>query len=211
MKKLIVILLFLAYQTQVNAQESKLKFQFNFETVFRMHTQEYAINSVLENNDIAISKNGFVPAYLDLEYFFLNNTSIALGMGISLNQGKNYKMIGMPASLRIRQYVQDLHLSFGFRLDYESSGLSLYNNQTAIDLNNNNIQSSFVQLNNRFWHLGAIVSYDFAPNIRINVGYAVQIGAAKWQAEYANFSNEINEKNNHYAYVSVGYRFKTRE
>jgi hypothetical protein len=221
MRKITLLLSALFFTVAANAQTQETETTTKKDAVFNWYVgfgavvnPDYAINDNLR--EAGIHRIADVMPSLTLGWTATTDKlDVDMEFGaagiIKDKKGNGYQMAQVPILLRI-QYAaikkEKLALMGGLSCSYVMSNLSIFSNDTNVDMNDLNPMnnSGYIMLRNNSMFLGPSVSLKLFDEsklaMKVNMGYDFAVSNTRWKSDYANIQNPVRENGNRF-YVNL--------
>jgi len=223
MKKITFLLLLItsisfAQQTAEDTNEKReVNFYFGLGAILH---PDYNINSNLVDGGVKSISDVTPAAVVGWTTTFKNNLSLSMEFG-STTMWRNRKkdgsqLIQIPASIRLHYLfakTSKLQFSAGANVSLVASSLSVFSDDTVIDMNNLNpdTNTGYMLFRNSSWFAGPSASLNFLDSagktsFTLTAGYDFCFTNSKWKSDYARISNPVKE-NGGRAFITFGIPF----
>lgn len=220
MKKSFLLLIAFFAISFANAQDGK-------ETI----TWHYSVGAII-NPDFNINQNlkatgvhriadamPFVNFGWSAEVNDKINLDVDFGVATSLygkkNEGHNF--VQVPVSVKVLYAFiekEKFEVSAGINGSYVFNDLSIYANNTVIDVNNLNPSENtgYIRLNNQSIFVGPSMAFTFLKDkkhpLKLVMGYDFAVTNNRWKSDYATLANSVKE-NGGRGYIQLNIPFGT--
>jgi hypothetical protein len=189
--------------TETQPEEPKFEWYFGFGAILQ---PDYNINSNLLDAGVK-SLPDVTPAFVvGWDVTFTNRLAFSMEFGSSSlfnNRKKDgSQLIQVPISARLQYIIANggkLKFSAGANISYVTSSLSVFSDDTEIDMDdiNPNTNTGYLLFRNNSLFAGPTASLKFVNNgktyFTLTAGYDFSITNSKWKSDYARITNPVKE------------------
>lgn len=213
MKKVTLLLLLmltakgLAQETETT-QNKEPKFEWYFGAGAIIHP-DYNINHNLKEAGVKGLPDVTPAAVVGWNVSFKNRLSFSMEFGSSSlfnNRKKDgSQLIQIPASARLHYIIADgnrLQFSAGANVSFVASSLSVFSDDTVIDMDNLDptTNTGYLLFRNSSWFAGPSASLKLVDKgktfLTVTAGYDFCFTNSKWKSDYAKITNPVRESGN---------------
>jgi hypothetical protein len=211
MKKIFLPLLFLL-ATKSFAQEPETKDNNTFELYFGAGVAffpDFNINSNLAEAGVKQLPDAAPAAVIGWKAAFENKLSLSMEFGSASlfnNRKKDgSQLVQVPISMRMHYTIVNgnrLRFSAGADVSYVYSSLSVFSDNTVIDMDNLDPETNtgYLLFRNSSWFTGPSASLDLVDEgktfMTFTAGYGFCFTNSKWKSDYAKITNPVHENGN---------------
>lgn len=183
-------------------------FKVNTTIGFGTQILDLKINDLLQSQGLATMETVLPEFSIGINYFG-KKVSVDTELGILYDNpdrnGNENKYVSYAVRGRVHyNLINKFKFAFttGLNLTFSGNQLDIYSQNNTIDLNTLNpiYNAGHVSLKNHLFYVGPSVAvYLFKSSsfpIRVNAGYELALSRGRWNSDFANVVNSVNERGN---------------
>lgn len=214
MKKVSLLLLLLLFAATGFAQQTTS--ESNTDTEFEIYfgagvifQPDYNINSNLVQAGVKKLPDATPAAVIGWKAMFENGVALSFEFGSASlfnNRKKDgSQLVQVPINLRLQYTLAEgnrLRFSAGADVSYVYSSLSVFSDNTVVDMDNLDPEANtgYLLFRNSSWFAGPSASLDLTDEgktfITFTAGYGFCFTDSKWKSDYAKITNPVTENGN---------------
>lgn len=220
MKKIFFALITLFLISLAYAQDDKDRIKWHY-SLGAMVNPDFNINEKLRSVGVHRIEDVSPMVTFGWSAAASNKIDIGIDFGVATTpygrKNKGYNLVQVPVSLIVHYNFlnrEKVALSAGLNGSYTFYDLSIYADDTVIDMNNlePSENTGYIRMHNQAVHVGPSVAFTFLKHkitpLTLTIGYDFAVTNIKWDSDYASLTNPVKE-NGGRAYIQLKIPFGT--